>query len=122
MKIMLKGSREHEIDSRHINELVELYPNIDVMIELRKAIHWCRVNPGRRKTQRGLGKFLNSWMTRASETERDRRANNPSAGNHAASHKQFKRGDELYKTSDEDKRRGEEQLRRLEELQRRAQR
>lgn len=41
------------------------YPGVDVDAELCKARSWCLANGTRRKTVRGIPKFLNGWMERA---------------------------------------------------------
>ena len=102
--IILKGGSEHVIDD--IDQWRRDFPGIDVESEMRKASSWCRNNPGRRKTARGIRRFLHNWLSRASESA----VRAPKA----ASHKRFE-GD-LYHTSDEEKRRGEAQLKRLQAM------
>lgn len=46
-------------------EYVESYPGIDPLAEARAARQWCIDNPQKRKTARGMPKFLNDWMARA---------------------------------------------------------
>jgi hypothetical protein len=48
----------------------ELYPNLDVPQEMRKARQWCIDNPGKRKTPRGMTAFLGRWLR--TETDRPR--------------------------------------------------
>ena len=43
----------------------ELYPNLDIVSECRKALGWIEQNPTKRKTARGMGSFLVSWLNRA---------------------------------------------------------
>lgn len=43
----------------------ELYPNVDVLAECRKALGWIESNPQKRKTARGMGAFLVNWLSRA---------------------------------------------------------
>lgn len=49
-----------------------LFPTVDVEAEARKALAWVEAAPDRRKTPRGMPKFLVSWLTRA--TDRPRQA------------------------------------------------
>lgn len=42
-----------------------LYPNIDVELELRKALAWVQAHEKRRKTARGMERFLVGWLNRA---------------------------------------------------------
>ena len=46
------------------------YPNLDVLAECRKALAWLNANPGRRKTVRGMPKFLVLWFSRAVDSGR----------------------------------------------------
>jgi len=41
------------------------YPGLDALAEVRKALQWLRDNPSRRKTPRGMTRFLGSWLGRA---------------------------------------------------------
>lgn len=41
------------------------YPDLDHSKEILAAIQWCRDNPTKRKTCRGMPRFLNGWMERA---------------------------------------------------------
>jgi len=41
------------------------YPNLDIDAELKKMDSWCHSNPARRKTKRGIKKFINGWLARA---------------------------------------------------------
>jgi len=43
------------------------YPGVDLAAEGRKIIAWWFANPAKRKTRRGLKRFLNSWFSRAAE-------------------------------------------------------
>ena len=48
-----------------LGEYVETYPGVDCPAEARKARQWLTDSPTRRKTARGMTKFLNGWMERA---------------------------------------------------------
>lgn len=41
------------------------YPNLDVRLSARWARRWLDENPGRRKTSKGMGRFLSGWFGRA---------------------------------------------------------
>lgn len=53
------------MDDSLIPTLVESYPGVDVLDQLRKAHAWTVTNATNRKTASGMPKFLNSWMGRA---------------------------------------------------------
>lgn len=42
----------------------DTYSAVDVEQELKKMIAWLDSNPSRRKTRRGVTKFINSWLSR----------------------------------------------------------
>lgn len=51
-------------------EYVETYPGLDVDGELLRARQWCRDNPVRQKTSRGMSSFLGRWMQGAVDKPR----------------------------------------------------
>lgn len=48
-----------------LGPLRKAYPGVNVDTELAKARSWCLANGTKRKTVRGIPKFLNAWMERA---------------------------------------------------------
>lgn len=65
--IPLKDGSEGEILTSFFDEMELAYVNVDVRSELVKARAWCLANPEKRKTPRGLKKFVNGWMSRAND-------------------------------------------------------
>lgn len=56
------------------NEYAESFPGVDVKAELLKARQWCRDNAAKRKTARGMPKFLGAWLSKAqNESARNQR-------------------------------------------------
>lgn len=53
-----------------VDEWQTAYPNVDVQAECRRALSWVRANPGRRKTVKGMAKFLNGWLSRSVDSGR----------------------------------------------------
>jgi hypothetical protein len=53
-----------------VDEWQTAFPNLDVLAECRKALVWVAANPGRRKTGRGMPKFLVGWCSRAVDSGR----------------------------------------------------
>ena len=43
------------------------YPNVDVFAELNEMAAWCASNAKDRKTQRGMPRFVNGWLSRANK-------------------------------------------------------
>lgn len=46
----------------------ETYPAVDVEQELRRMIAWLEANPSKRKTRRGIERFINSWLARTQDS------------------------------------------------------
>lgn len=65
--IPLENGSEHPVTEAEIAEYRTAYPRIDVVSELRKVRAWCVANPSKRKTARGVARFLNSWLDRANK-------------------------------------------------------
>jgi len=49
----------------HLASWREAYPSLDVASECRRAKAWLEAQPDRRKTARGMPRFLVSWLNRA---------------------------------------------------------
>lgn len=58
------------------------FPDLDVEAEVRKARQWLLDNPQKRKTSRGMTRFLGAWLARAQDSGRGSRRDNgkPSDG------------------------------------------
>lgn len=50
-----------------LEEFVSLYPAVDILQELRNIRGWCLANETRRKTRRGVRRFINGWLSRAQD-------------------------------------------------------
>lgn len=46
----------------------ESYPAVDVESELRRMVAWLDSNPTKRKTRRGIDRFINSWLARTQDS------------------------------------------------------
>lgn len=53
-------------------EYQEAFDNLDVLVQLRAALQWVRDNPTKRKTARGMPRFLGAWLARTSDSGRAR--------------------------------------------------
>lgn len=42
----------------------QLYPNVDVLQQLRNMAGWCDANPTKRKTRGGIKRFITAWFAR----------------------------------------------------------
>ena len=48
----------------------DAYPGLDVERELAKMLAWLNANPRKRKTARGMPRFVVNWLNRASRDAR----------------------------------------------------
>ena len=63
----LNDNTNYEVTQSEIDEYSELYPAVDVKQEIRGMIGWIKANPTRRKTRRGIKRFMNSWLSRSQD-------------------------------------------------------
>lgn len=73
----------------------QLYPNVDVLQQLRNMAGWCDANPVKRKTRGGIKRFITAWLAR----EQDK-------GGKAPQNKPFVYGDVFAEMLEEEKNRG----------------
>ncbi len=71
--LQLNTGGDYGISQADIDGWKQLYPNVDVLQELRKMKGWCDANPKRRKTKTGIKRFINSWL--AKEQDKGPRGN-----------------------------------------------
>lgn len=64
IQLTLNDKSLYDVTENDFNEYEELYPNVDIMQELRKMKGWLNANPTKRKTKRGIKRFINSWLSR----------------------------------------------------------
>ena len=62
--IPLNTGEEFGVTQAQVDEWAALYPAVDVMQELRNMRGWCLGNPERRKTRRGVVRFIVGWLAR----------------------------------------------------------
>ena len=70
----------------------QLYPNVDVLQQLRNMAGWCDANPAKRKTRGGIKRFITSWLAK----EQDK-------GGKAPQNKPFGYGDVFAEMLEEEK-------------------
>ena len=71
-KLPLNDNSYYSITQDMITHYEELYPNVNVMQELRNILGWLESNPTKRKTRLGIARFVNNWLAK----EQDK-GNNP---------------------------------------------
>ena len=57
--------KEWPLTQAKLDEYAETFVGMDVLGQCRKARLWCVENPAKRKTARGMGKFLFGWIERS---------------------------------------------------------
>lgn len=58
-----KDGKQFTLPEQFVLELKSTYPRIDVEYQLKKARLWLIANPARQKTNRGMTRYLNNWMS-----------------------------------------------------------
>lgn len=61
----------HDVFCEDVDDWKELYPAVDIVQELRKMKGWLNSNPTKRKTRRGINRFINSWLAREQDKMHD---------------------------------------------------
>lgn len=59
----VKG-KEYPVTKEFFDEMSELYPAVDVMAALRAMRAWSISNPKKRKTYKGMPRFINLWLSK----------------------------------------------------------
>lgn len=78
ISLMLNDKTEYSVYQEDISGWIKLYPAVDVMQELRKMKGWLDANPNRRKTKRGIKRFINSWLSKEQDKGGSRTINSGS--------------------------------------------
>lgn len=62
--LVLNDGSEWRPEAALFAEYVRLYPSVDVKQQFNEMRGWCLSNPAKRKTCRGIKRFVNSWLAR----------------------------------------------------------
>ena len=65
MNLPLQDGADWEIPAQFQHELAEVFQRIKLDDEFRKMRAWLLCNPGRRKTRRGIKRFIGNWLSKA---------------------------------------------------------
>ena len=63
LTLPLNGNKEYPIFQEDIDGWDKVYPNVDVLQQLREMREWCNANPQKRKTEKGIRKFIINWLS-----------------------------------------------------------
>ena len=66
----LNTKEEYPIYQADVDEWSELYPSVDVMQQLRNMKGWLDSNPTRRKTKKGIMRFITGWLQKEQDKGR----------------------------------------------------
>lgn len=65
--MLLNTGESYTVDQADIIQWQKTYKAIDVYQELMAMESWCDANPTKRKTKKGIKRFINSWLARAQD-------------------------------------------------------
>ena len=75
ISLPLNDGTAYAVSKEQCQEWAGLYPAVDVIQQLRGMCGWLDANPQKRKTRRGIQRFVNAWLTR--EQDRAGQAQRP---------------------------------------------
>lgn len=67
IELSLNDGSLFAISDSDVQEWIKLYPAVDIRQELRKMKGWLDANPTKRKTRRGVRRFVNNWLSRTQD-------------------------------------------------------
>ncbi len=66
----LNDGTEYPVSYEQYTEFVDLYQAVDVLQQLKEMRQWLLNNKTRRKTRSGIGRFMNSWLSKEQDKGR----------------------------------------------------
>ena len=70
-EFLLMNKETYYISVDSFNDLKKTFDMLDVPQHLKLMVSWLNANPTKRKTNRGMMKFINSWLTRAVQQQKN---------------------------------------------------
>ena len=64
MDLPLRDGSSYEVPEEFLAELEPLYPAVDVPQTVREMKGWLLGNPEKRKTKKGIKRFIVTWLKR----------------------------------------------------------
>jgi hypothetical protein len=61
------GPHSWPVSEKMLDEYSLLFPGVDLDLEFRKMRHWLETNTKKRKTFRGMRRFVSGWLSRAQD-------------------------------------------------------
>lgn len=75
--ITLNDGTEWRCPLADYEEYRRLYPAVDIDNAFREMRAWCNSNPTKRKTSRGIKRFVNGWLSRQQDSGKGTHASKP---------------------------------------------
>ena len=63
-EIPLKDGSLYPVTASEVERYEDLYPKVEVELEIQRMAEWSSANPTRRKTKAGIRAFINNWLSR----------------------------------------------------------
>ncbi len=63
IQIPLNDGSFYKVQLEKIKEWKEAFPAVDIEVQLRGMAAWCNANPKKRKTRRGIQRFIVNWLS-----------------------------------------------------------
>lgn len=73
ISLLLKDGSSYEVCDEDIAKYQEAYSNLDVVGELKRMSLWCESNISKRKTRKGISRFIVNWLSRQQKEERNKK-------------------------------------------------
>ena len=77
IQLILNDKSQYDVCESDVTQWENLFPAVDVIQELRTMSAWCIANPKKRKTRKGINRFIVSWLSK----KQDQGGVYPSVGN-----------------------------------------
>jgi len=75
--VPLVDGSDFAVKAPDVQEWQQAYPGVDVIAELLRARIWCKDNPTKRKTAKGVRRFLSGWLSKEQDRSGAKRAPGP---------------------------------------------
>ncbi|HIT65966.1 MAG TPA: hypothetical protein IAB61_01785 [Candidatus Merdisoma merdipullorum] len=74
LSIPLKDGNSYIVTTDDVEDYKKSYPLVNVEQEIRSMRRWCIDNPRKKKTMRGVKRFINGWLSREQARREERAA------------------------------------------------
>ena len=67
-ELPLRDGSNFAVTEEHIARWEKAFPDVEILQTLREQFVWLESNPGRRKTKRGIKRFITGWLNKEQNT------------------------------------------------------